>query len=478
VLTPPIERTVSYLGPAGTHSHLVAISLFGPADHMGFRYQDKRDLSSVVLAVSSGEAGYGVIPYYNTISGPVKQVYPALLDFDHGQFYGLEVCGCVSTHISQDLLGLGLLEEIKTVYSKKEALEQCTHSLEQLLPGAKLSYCSSTAEAVCLAERNTPIAAAIASSRLLPFHKRLTLLKQGVQDEPINITRFLVVRRAVSCREGEITSDAEDTKQHTWLVFSSSLDDDILSKMLSTAQQWGISASALSGTVVDPIHFRMNFLLELNWPLDSLKVRFFLSEIAHLSPRIIGSPIIAGIDNLSGLQKLIFLKTKKMQNTLEEETIAARKYLDHDVLNILDKIYDYRLFIHPPVSSMESVWQVLGIEPQRMLNTQICYDSGVQEVAFCSVPGDKRVDIDKVSKYLSGNYRRANQSEIKQLGQTVGAVSPFTAPSNAKLLVDKRVNSKNLIFMGSGHIGISIALKLGVDKLPINIKVTDISEDE
>jgi prolyl-tRNA editing enzyme YbaK/EbsC (Cys-tRNA(Pro) deacylase) len=148
------------------------------------------------------------------------------------------------------------------------------------------------------------------------------------------------------------------------------------------------------------------------------------------------------------------------------------------VINLLDKINGNRLYIHFPVSSMESVWQVLGIEPHRMLNTQICYDSDVQKVAFCSVLGGKRVDTGKVSKCLSGNYRRANQSEIKQLDQTVGAVSPFTAPQDAALLIDKRINSENLMFMGSGHIGISIALKFRADKLPINIKIADISEDE
>ena len=460
---PPPECTVAYLGPAGTHSHLAAIDIFGPADRHCFRYQSAERLHLVLDAVARGQAGWGVVPYFNTTSGPVRSVCPSVIDVKASAFANLEIVASIGKRITHDLLGSGQLQDVRYLYSKKEALDQCAGNLKSILPRARAIEQDSTAVAVHRAEHDGPTAAAIASHDMLVFHPRLQLLQAAVQDEARNLTQFLVIRR----RPPQPSPKADPFAKQTWLVFTSAESNRVLGKLLSTADRWGIPASAISGTVVDPYNFEMRFLLELHRPIHSFKVRFFLSDTSHLDRTVIGSPAVFKTEDRTEIDEWLCAQADNIAEAQRLEQEEALAILPPSTRATLSKFADFRLISHNPVSTMESVWQVLGVVPQQMLNTQVAKDVQTGAYAFCCVPGGCRVDLSRVSHALGGSFCRLGKEELESLGQHVGAISPLTAPRDARIVIDHALVRQPVLFMGSGYPGVSVMIRLGGAPWPI-----------
>jgi len=304
-LRPPADLVVAYLGPGGTHSHLMAIALFGAVDELGFRYEPRNTLGSVLDAVRTRAVGWGVVPYFNTSSGPVRTIYPALIDIEHGGFEDLEVSACVSWPVSHDLLGSGRMEQIERVYSKQEAIDQCSRFLKEHFNPKQILPAESTAEAVRTAEREGPHSAAIASRRVCEFHPGVDTVCQDIQDDRRNLTRFLIIRRRPAGLEPVREHNRHRRMRHTWVVFDSSAQSAVLPRMMAVARDWGIAASTLIGVVTDPSAFGMRFLLELDWPRDSLKVQFLLGDTEHLRRRVVAWPMVADSDQIPVIREWI-----------------------------------------------------------------------------------------------------------------------------------------------------------------------------
>ena len=469
---PPKELTVAYLGPAGTHSHLAALELFGPVDELGFRYEPRKSLTAVLDAVRGGAATWGVVPYFNTTSGPVRAVYPALLDAAHGAFENLEVSACLNWPVSHDLLGIGPREKVRRVYSKQEAIDQCTGFINQ--NALETIAVDSTAAAVRRAERDGPEAGAIASSRLCAFRPGLKVLAHQIEDDHMNVTRFLVVRR----RDDTVSSKAEETdwSRHTWIVFESSAETGVLTKMLSAAREWAIAASTLTGLVTDPGKFRMRFLLELDWPPHSLKMQFFLADTEHLPRTIAASPIVVNLEKVQELRAWI------RRRTIEAgfgPSYAGEQLLDSlapVIQNRLRKLKEWRLYAHGPVQAMADVWGVLGLPAQRMVNSQVFVsDDLTGQVALCCVPGNRRASERKVTNCLGSTFRRLPRQGLANRGLFPGTVSPLTVPDGTLILMDSGFTNAEWVFMGSGHPNISIAVWCS-QSWPFPATIADIAE--
>ena len=453
-LTVPSERVVSFLGPAGTHSHLAAISIFGPVLQAGFRYRESETLQEVLSAVTEGSAAFGVVPYYNTTSGAVSGVYPALLDMEHSVFRQIEVLACVERRISHDLLGTAEPQFVSTVFSKAEAFAQCLDSLKKIIPDASLNPCASTAEAARLAEKRGPQTAAIASREILRFHPRLRLISPCVQDATVNITRFLVIRH----KNGNAWTARGDRGTHTWLLFNSSLRDGVFTRLMGYASYWGLNALPFEGAIVDPETMARRFLLEIPHSSSSLKVQFFLSQIGHLRTQLLATPVASPPLPLEDLRNRLADLTESAVSGGDCEWSLAESWLPFPVQRRLTEVPGARLFVHDPVTSVESVWKILGAEPDRIVNTQVCKTRRTGRVLFCCLPGTRKVDTDKIAVSCGEECARVSMPELKELQQCLGAISFFTAPEAADILVDEGLPNEGILLAGSGHPQISVAV--------------------
>jgi chorismate mutase/prephenate dehydratase len=187
---------VAYLGPQATYTHQAAIAQFGQmAD-----FVPRVSIDQIFEAVERGDAEYGVVPVENSSEGVVSHTLDLFVESP------LTIGAEIYVAIHHDLLARdGELRAIKTVCSHPQALAQCRRWLELHLPGVAQEPTPSTAAAAERAVRE-PGVAAIASPIAAAIYG-LDSLRSGIEDNPNNTTRFLVVARQPPRRSSrDITS--------------------------------------------------------------------------------------------------------------------------------------------------------------------------------------------------------------------------------------------------------------------------------
>ena len=178
---------VGYLGPEGTFTEQAAELVGG--ELVGFA-----TVYDVVAAVQRGTVDRGVVPIENSLEGGVNATLDALaLDFPGVEIVGESVLAVHQALIAREYLEL---DAILAVESHPQGLAQCARFLREHVPHAELVPAASTAEAVRRAiAAPDPTVAAIAPARAAALHRGV-VLRERVEDDPDNATRFVVVAPA------------------------------------------------------------------------------------------------------------------------------------------------------------------------------------------------------------------------------------------------------------------------------------------
>lgn len=176
------SMTVAYLGPEGSYSGQAAFDHFG--HFIDSLYCDSFD--DVFHSVESGRAQVGVVPVENSTEGAVNRTLDLLLTTP------LRVLGERSVRIEHDLLTqTGTMQGVERIMGHPQALAQCRAWLARHHPQIEQAAASSNADAARIAASD-PTVAAIAG-RAAAQAWGLTAAASGIQDDPHNRTRFLVI---------------------------------------------------------------------------------------------------------------------------------------------------------------------------------------------------------------------------------------------------------------------------------------------
>lgn len=174
--------SVSYFGLPGSYTHIASILKFGESTE----FVSQNTIPDVFNAVERKDTNYGVVPVENSTEGIVSHTLDMFLLSD------LRICAEIYAPISHNLLSCGSdLSQIKRVYSMPQAIAQCRNWLASNLPGVEVLEVSSTTKGAKMCE-GYPTSAAIASS-LAAKEYNLNIVAEGIEDNPHNKTRFLVV---------------------------------------------------------------------------------------------------------------------------------------------------------------------------------------------------------------------------------------------------------------------------------------------
>ena len=181
---PQQRPRIVYQGVEGAYSHLAMRSYF-PDSSNSFHVATWRD---AMEAISSGQADYAVLPIENSTAGSVTENYDLLAEYDH------YIVGEQIVKAEHCLLGYpgATMEDIDAVYSHPQALMQCSRFLEEHRSWESKSMKNTAGSALKVKEDGRKNQAAIASSLTAELYG-LTILQQGIQDNPNNCTRFVIV---------------------------------------------------------------------------------------------------------------------------------------------------------------------------------------------------------------------------------------------------------------------------------------------
>lgn len=175
---------VVYQGVEGAYAHLALASYFGEETYR-FHVDTWRD---AMEAIKTGKADYAVLPFENSSAGIVAENYDLLKE------YGYHIVGEQKIKINHCVLGPDGADFscIKKIYSHPQALAQCSKFLEAHREWEIIPERNTAMAAKKVKEDADPTQAAIASSLTAELYG-LQLLAEGVQNNSMNETRFIIV---------------------------------------------------------------------------------------------------------------------------------------------------------------------------------------------------------------------------------------------------------------------------------------------
>ena len=199
---------IAYLRPAGTFTE----DALRGALATGSEYEALRTptIHEAILAVDRGEADRALVPFENSIEGSVRSTLDTLA-FDAE---GVTIVGEHDFAVRAMLIArTGTeLERIEAVISHPQPLAQCARFLRDQLPNAARRSVESTAAAVQLVSESDAPWAAIGAKAAAELYG-CTILREGIEDEANNVTRFVWIAPAG-------TEPAAGSAWKTALVFS------------------------------------------------------------------------------------------------------------------------------------------------------------------------------------------------------------------------------------------------------------------
>jgi prephenate dehydratase len=197
---------IAYLGPAGTFTE----DALGEATRERFEPLRTATIHDAILAVEAGEADRALVPFENSIEGSVR----GTLDTLAFEAKAVTIVGEHDYPVRAHLIGREQLEldSVEAVLSHQQPLAQCARFLREQLSGVELRSVSSTAAAVRMVAESVRPWAAIGSRAAAELYG-CTILREGIQDEADNVTRFVWIAPAATAAGG-------DGPWKTSLVFS------------------------------------------------------------------------------------------------------------------------------------------------------------------------------------------------------------------------------------------------------------------
>ncbi len=175
---------IVFQGTEGAYGQAAMKAYFGE-DCNNYHVRTFRD---AMEAIEEGAADYAVLPIENSSAGSVNEMYDLLVEFEN------YIVGETIIPITHTLAGLpgSRLADIERVYSKAEALMQTSHFLDEYGEWQQISVANTAAAAKKILEDQDKSQAAVCSAYAAEVYG-LQILKDGINDEKNNSTRFIVV---------------------------------------------------------------------------------------------------------------------------------------------------------------------------------------------------------------------------------------------------------------------------------------------
>jgi prephenate dehydratase len=206
---------VAYLGPAGTFSEdALRSSGFCPAEYEPVLCDT---IVAVVEAIGAGRADRAFVPVENSIEGSVRSTLDTLVN----EAKRVTVAGEYVHEIRSALIAARELplDQITAVISHPQPLAQCARFLREQLPAAEVRVADSTSAAVMEVGRGEPGLAALAPAPAAAIYG-CEVIREGIEDEPGNLTRFLWLAPAAGPPADRPAGAGEAAAWKTTVVFS------------------------------------------------------------------------------------------------------------------------------------------------------------------------------------------------------------------------------------------------------------------
>ncbi len=265
---------VSFLGPAGTFTE-DALAEASPGGEM--ELVRAPTVHDAIVAVEQGEAERAFVPYENSIEGSVRSTLDTLaFETERVAIVGEHDFAVRAHLIAREGVDLG---EIAAVLSHPQPLAQCAGFLRSQLPGIERRSVSSTAEAVRMVGESVRPWAAIGARSAADLYG-CVVLREGIEDEADNVTRFVWIAPA--------GTEVATGPSRTSLVFSE-LGEDHPGALVDALREFsdrGVNLSRIESRPLRRGLGRYMFFVDLEGAIDDEPVTAALDALRAKAERV------------------------------------------------------------------------------------------------------------------------------------------------------------------------------------------------
>jgi len=259
----PEFATVACQGVEGAYSQIACEKLFHVPNIMYFKSFD-----AVFTAIEKGFCQYGVLPIENSTAGSVNQVYDLMMR------HNFNIVRSVRVKVDHSLVTLPgtKLEDIKEIVSHEQAINQSAEFLRSM-GNVTVTVCENTAMAAKLvAESDRKDLAALSSHSCARLYG-LDCLKESVQDNGGNFTRFICISKNL-----EIYPGADKTS----IMAVTAHKPGALYKLLSRFYAHGVNLTKLESRPLPDKNFEFMFYFDLEKSVYSPEFVKLLGELSEM----------------------------------------------------------------------------------------------------------------------------------------------------------------------------------------------------
>ncbi|MGD2108055.1 MAG: prephenate dehydratase [Phycisphaerae bacterium] len=261
---------IGYLGPPGSYSHLAATRKFGASAE----YEPLKLIATVFDEIEREHVDLGVVPIENSAAGGVIDTLNVLARTD------VRICAEVYLPVQHHLLANCSLEKVKRVYSKPEVFAQCQKWLSEtgLISETVTVSSSSKAAELAAAEQGAAAVASELAGKIYGLHE----ICNRIEDDPNNVTRFLVIGRKHARPTGN---------DKTALMFEAADRPGALVDVLDVFRQAGINMTFIESRPSPTRKFEYSFFVDIEGHLETPQIADVIEAArAHCSSlRVLGS---------------------------------------------------------------------------------------------------------------------------------------------------------------------------------------------
>mgnify|MGYP005834212509 CR=1 FL=1 len=223
---------------------------------------------AVFAAIEKGLCRYGVIPLENSTAGSVNAVYDLMMQ------HNFRIVRSVRLKIDHCLLAKPgtKLSDIREIYSHEQAISQCAGFLAGL-KNVAVHVVENTAVAARMVAQSGRSDVAALSSRLCAEQYDLEIVRDNVQDQDNNYTRFICISKNL-----EIYPGADRTSLMAVLPH----EPGSLCRVLSRFYALGLNLNKLESRPMPERNFEFMFYFDLETPVYAPEFLQLMGELPSL----------------------------------------------------------------------------------------------------------------------------------------------------------------------------------------------------
>lgn len=224
-------ETIVYLGPGGSYTEM-AKDLFCEKYELNANQEPMRTIRSVLEYVDATPNAIGILPIENSVEGAVRETIDNLIRTKNENIrvlseFVMPIRHCLLSRTTE-------LSSISGVISHPQALAQCQNFIHNEMPRQMdIIETTSTAEAARRLQDYNLTYAAIGSEKTAQNYN-LNILKENINDDPDNKTRFALI--------GDFETE-KSSNDNTTLAFSTENEPGALLEILEIFRENKINLS-------------------------------------------------------------------------------------------------------------------------------------------------------------------------------------------------------------------------------------------